>query len=57
MFWTCVWSMYASDKPPFFFDSKENRLLNFTIDVTLNSTERTVTFYHWFVDISMFGEV
>jgi len=57
MFWTCVWSMYASDKPPFFFDSKENRLLNFTIEVKCNSTEHTVTFYHGFVEITMFGEV
>lgn len=57
MFWTCVWSMYASDKPPFFFGSKRNRLLNFTIDVILNSTEQTVTFYRGFVEITMFGEV
>lgn len=57
MFWTCVWSMYASDKPPFFFGSKQNRLLNFTIDVKLNSTERTVTFYHSYCVSSLFSEV
>lgn len=55
MFWTCV--LYASDKPPFFFGSKQNRLLNFTIKVKLNSTEHTVTFYHWFIELTMFGEV
>ncbi|MCW3791726.1 hypothetical protein OM416_09050 [Paenibacillus sp. LS1] len=49
--------MYASDKPPFFFGSKQNRLLNFTIDVKLNSTERTVTFYHSYSVSSLFGEV